>query len=133
MIEKLDQFARELVEKTHAKKLNWRRMTDLDSDVEGFTVDLDQNFSFQLRSVVGVGPNHNSDTYHTIALQLWKDHLPMRESVVRNWQSTNTSENMQEMATRFRLYSDLLDVVREGVYDSEGTFVKVEELLRKIS
>ena len=133
MSERLDQFAQELLEKTRTKKLTWRRIENLDSDVEGFVVELTQGFSFQLRSVVAEGPKQDSEMYRTISLQLWRDHLTMHETVVRNWQSIKTNESMSEMARRFRLYSDLLNVVRLGVFDNEGTFVEVEELLRKIS
>jgi hypothetical protein len=122
--EKLDQFALDLLEKTIANKLVWHPLADPE-DPDGFSVDLGKNFSFQIRSVV-----HGK--YRTIALQLWKDQIPMLESMVNNNPRVEIVNDVQQLTKRFRLYSDLFDAVRESVYGGEQTLSEVEELLRKI-
>lgn len=124
MSEKLDQLARELLEKTRANKLDWRPLPD-PKDPEGFSVALGRGFSFQIRSVV-------SGEYRTIALQLWRDQIPMLESMVNNWPRVEAVNDVQQLTRRFRLYSDLFDAVRECVYGSDESLGEVEQLLRKI-
>jgi hypothetical protein len=124
MIEKLDQFAQELLGKTRANKLDWKEV-ESQSDREEFSVALEREYSFHIVRVV-------SGEYCTIALQLWREQFPRLESTVRNWPSVGAGEEMQQVVTRFRLYSDLFDAVRESVYGGEQTLGEVEQLLRKI-
>jgi len=124
MNEKLDQFAKELLEKTHANKLVWHPLAN-PGDPEGFSVDLGEGFSFQIRSV-------SSGEYRTIALQLWRDQIPRLESMVNNYPRAEAVNDVQQLVMRFRLYSDLFDAVRESVYGGEETIGEVEQLLRRI-
>jgi hypothetical protein len=124
MSEKLDQFARDLLEKTRANKLDWRIMAN-PMGREEFSVDLEKEYRFHIWWVVS-GENR------AITLQLWKDQRPVLESVANNWPGISNGEIVQERVKRFRAYSDLFDAVRESVYGGEETMGEVEQLLRRI-
>ena len=133
MSEKLDQFARDLLEKTRAGKLDWKRylnpaghgreeyyvgVGDLDGVGDGFFFHVWRRISGDDR---------------TITLQLRPKHqIDAIESVANNWPGLGGGAPLKEAVSRFRLYSDLFDAVRESVYGKEETLGKVEELLRKI-
>jgi len=124
MNERIDQLAQELLEKTRARKLDWRIMANPLGRVE-FSVDLDKGYRFHIWSV-------DSGDNRAITLQLWKDGRPALESLANNWPALSNGEVIQERVKRFRAYSDLFDAVRESVYSGEETIGEVEQLLRKI-
>ena len=122
MTERIDQLARELLEKTRAHKLYWRIMANPLGRDE-FSVDLEKEYSFHIW-LVASGDNR------AITLQLWKYGRPILESFANNWPGIGEIDH--ERIKRFRAYSDLFDAVRESVYGGEETIGEVEELLRKI-
>lgn len=124
MNERIDQLAEELLEKTRARKLDWRIMANPLGRDE-FSVDLGKGYRFHIWSVAS-GENR------AITLQLWKDQRPVLESIVNNWPETSDEEAALDRVKKFRAYSDLFDAVRESVYGGEETLGEVEQLLRKI-
>jgi hypothetical protein len=128
MNEKLDQFARDLLEKTKAGKLDWKRyLNPASHGREEYYVGLGDDFSFNIWRRI-------SGDDRTITLQLRpKDKPGAIESVANNWPSLGGGVPLKESVTRFRLYSDLFDAVRESVYGKDEVLDKVEELLKKIS
>ena len=124
MSERLDQLAQELLEKTLAKKLDWRIMANPLGRDE-FSVDLEKEYSFHIW-LVASGDNR------AITLQLWKDGRPVLESFANNWPGMPIGDTDKLRLKRFRAYSDLFDAVRESVDGGEETIGEVEQLLRKI-
>jgi hypothetical protein len=124
MSERLDQLAQELLEKTLARKLDWRIMANPLGRDE-FSVDLEKEYSFHIW-LVASGDNR------AITLQLWKDGRPVLESFANNWPAVSNGEADMKRVKRFRAYSDLFDAVRESVYGGEETLGEVEQLLRRI-
>jgi hypothetical protein len=124
MNDRIDQLARELLEKTRAQKLDWRIMANPLGRDE-FSVALEKEYSFHTW-LVGSGDNR------AITLQLWKQGRPILESFANNWLDISNEEINEERVKRFRAYSDLFDAVRESVYGGEETIGEVEQLLRKI-
>jgi hypothetical protein len=124
MNEKIDELAKELLDKTRAGKLDWRIMANPLGRDE-FSVDLGEGYRFHIWLVVS-GENR------AITFQLWKDNRPTLESIANNWQVISDVQDFQERAKKFRLYSDLFDAVREGVYGSDETIVEVQQLLKRI-
>ena len=127
MSDKLDQFARELLEKTRANKLEWRVYRNPGGHGrEEYLADVGEGYFFQIWRWVS-GDNR------TISLQLRAPDQPTTiDSTVTNWPPLTGYVPAQETVSRFRLYSDLFDEVRESVCGPEETLGKVEELLRKI-
>jgi hypothetical protein len=124
MSERLDQLARELLEKTRARKLHWRIMANPLGRDE-FSVDLEKEYSFHIW-LAASGDNR------AITLQLWKDGRPVLKSFANNWPAISNGEIDKDRVKRFRAYSDLFDAVRESVYGGEETLGEVEQLLRRI-
>ena len=127
MSEKLDQFAKELLEKTRANKLEWKVYRNpAGHGREEYLADVGEGYRFQIWRWVS-GDNR------TISLQLRPPDQPTTiDSTVNNWPPITGYVPPQEAVSRFRLYSDLFDAVRESVYGPEEALGKVEELLRKI-
>jgi hypothetical protein len=127
MSEKLDQFAQELLEKTRAHKLEWRvYRNSAGHGREEYLADVGEGYYFQIWRRV-------SGDDRTISLQLRAPDQPTTiDSTVNNWPRMVGGVPTQEIVSRFRLYSDLFDAVRESVYGPDETLGKVEELLRKI-
>lgn len=124
MKEKIDELAQDLLEKTLARKLDWRVMANPLGRDE-FSVDLGEGYRFHIWSVAS-GDNR------AITLQLWKDERPVLDSIANNWPSLSGGDDFQQRLTRFRAYSDLFDAVRESVFGGEQTLGEVQQLLRKI-
>jgi hypothetical protein len=126
MSERIDQWARELLEKTRENKLDWRIMPNpLGRD--WFIVDIDDNhqYEFHLWSV-------ESGENREITLRLQKGGRTVLESVANNLPAISGPEAFQEKAKKFRVLSDLFDAVREYVYGKDEMAGEVEQLLRKI-
>jgi len=126
MNEKLDQFARDLLEKTRAGKLDWKRYLNPIGRGEEYSVGVGEGYYFAVR-------RRTSGDNRSITLQLHtKDQPEALEATANNWPGIADGVPAQDTVTRFRLYSDLFDAVRESVYGKDETLGKVEQLLSKI-
>lgn len=123
MSEKLDKFAQDLLNKTREGKLTW--LIHANPYGERYFVEIDEGYQFDLLQVV-------SGDSRAVTLRLSHGGRPALESVANNWPRAAGGIPAGEAVSRFRLYSDLFDAVRESVYGKEETLGKVEELLRKI-
>ncbi len=124
MSEKLDQFALNLLVKTRAKKLDWRIHAN-PYGRDQYYVDLEDGYRFGLWQVA-------SGDSRSVTLRLEVGGHPALETTASNWPGIIGGASAKDAVARFRLYSDLFDAVREGVYGSEETLEKVEQLLKKI-
>ena len=124
MNDKIDELAKDLLDKTRAGKLDWRIMANPLGRDE-FSVELGEGYRFHIWLVVS-GENR------AITLQLWKDQRPVLESIANNWPSASDTDSLHERVKKFRAYSDLFDAVRESVYGGEETLGEVQQLLRRI-
>ena len=130
MSEKMDQFASELLDKTRTGSPDWIRIETGDQEEEEYSLDLGEGYRFHVLSTT-------SGDDRSILLQLYQNQRILDESSARNWLSLVGQKTLMdsERVKRFRLYSDLVDSVRECVPSRkpEKEFGEVEELLRKIS
>ena len=125
MSERMDQFAAELLLKTQSNKLEWIPV-QLDPDEEEFSIDLGEGYRFHALS-------SRSGEDRDITLQLFHDQRILDEAAVKNWSLRSDPRMDTGYIKRFRLYSDLVDAVRENLPGGEKDFNAVEQLLRKIS
>jgi len=121
MSEKLDRFVPDLLEKTRANKLHWEEHSNPVGGEEYLLPDVGDGYSFRIWRRIS-GENRK------ITLRLQHSGRPTLDETVNNWPPLTGPD----MVSRFRLYSDLFDAVRENVYGKDETLEKVEQLLRKI-
>jgi hypothetical protein len=143
MSEQAEQWARQLLDKTKAGKLEW--FPSDDHQFEAFRADIGDGYAFSVqRKTEGNDDKEISFELKEAGKLIFADHVDNRiqfskvaayalvDALPGNTSSSESSFGRDPKIAKFRLFSDLFYAARTKAMGGEQTLKKVQELIERL-